>query len=504
MSRRRVSVAANPVLVGAITTLVVVIGVFLAYNANAGLPFIPTFEFNVDTPDAARLVKGNDVREGGFRVGQVAEITPVRGGGAELKIKLDKKAAPVPKDSTIIIRPRSALGLKYLELVRGSSPVALRAGATITASDRAAVVPPEFDDLFNTFDVKTRENIDTNLETFGGGLATRGIALNRAIASLPKLLRDLVPVTRTLSDPNTRLVRFLRELDDAARIVAPLADTFARGFTAGADTFEALSRDPAALKATISESPATLDEGIRSLPAMQPFLRHLAAISGDLRGTAREVRRSVPGLNRALLAGTPALRHLPQLNHDLTTALRALRDFSRSPTTNITLDGLAATFATLNPTLRFLGPQITVCNYWNYWWTFLSDHLSEEDATGTLQRIQVKTAPVQTNGLGAFGATEPANGQGADPVTVATMGDPANLHNQQYGRAVDEQGNADCEAGQRGYPDRVAKNAPANFNIVIDPRTPGDQGPTFTGLSRVPKGETFSAEPGGLAPQVTP
>ena len=35
-------IASNPVLVGAVTILVVVVAVFLSYNANQGLPFVPT------------------------------------------------------------------------------------------------------------------------------------------------------------------------------------------------------------------------------------------------------------------------------------------------------------------------------------------------------------------------------------------------------------------------------------------------------------------------------
>jgi hypothetical protein len=153
--------------------------------------------------------------------------------------------------------------------------------------------------------------------------------------------------------------------------------------------------------------------------------------------------------------------------------------------------------------LRYLGPHVTVCNYWNYWWTLLSDDLAENVASGTLQRVEAKTSPNQKDSMNSFGATAPANGEGADPASEALMGDPVNLHAQPYGRAVDEQGNADCESGQRGYPDRLAAGAPANLHVAIDPRTPGDQGPTFTGLKRVPPGETFSAEPDGTAPNVT-
>jgi len=61
------SLAANPVLIGAATTLVVVVAVFLAYNANTGLPFVPTYRLQAEIPSAANLVKGNDVRIGGTR-----------------------------------------------------------------------------------------------------------------------------------------------------------------------------------------------------------------------------------------------------------------------------------------------------------------------------------------------------------------------------------------------------------------------------------------------------
>ena len=74
--RNRASVVASPVLVGAVTVLVVVVAVFLAYNANSGLPFVPTTQLKVDLSNGANLVPGNEVRVGGFRVGIVKQISP--------------------------------------------------------------------------------------------------------------------------------------------------------------------------------------------------------------------------------------------------------------------------------------------------------------------------------------------------------------------------------------------------------------------------------------------
>ena len=503
-SRRVSAVAANPVLIGAVTVLVIVVAVFLAYNANAGLPFVPTYQVRVETPDASRLVVGNEVREGGFRIGVVTKMDPIElddgTSGAELTLDLDEKVSPIPRDSTIQIRPKSTLGLKYVDVIRGDSRAMLPEGGQIAVGSEA--IPPELDEVFDMFDETTRRDIRTNLDTFGNGFAGRGIDVNRTLAALPALLRDLQPVMRSLSAPGTRLDRFLDELEDAARIVAPVSESFSRGFTAGADVFEAFSRDPQALEETIAESPETLRVGTRSLRAQRPFLRRLAGISDELSGTAREVRVSAPAINDALRVGTQVLPRTPQLNENLTDALDALGDLSRSPTTNLVLGGLQDTMRTLTPTLRWVGPHITVCNYWNYWWTYFADHLSERNSTGTIQRVQAKSAPEQDNQLGSFGASQPANSEGVIAPSTALFGDPVNLHAQFYGAAVDRRGEADCESGQRGYPRRLAKGLPAKFDVAIDPRTPGNQGPTFTGRPRVPEGQTFSAEPSGLAPPV--
>ena len=72
------TLASSPTMVGAITTLIVIVAVFLAYNANNGLPFVPVYRVSVVVPNAARLVPNNEVRIGGTRVGVVESIDAVR------------------------------------------------------------------------------------------------------------------------------------------------------------------------------------------------------------------------------------------------------------------------------------------------------------------------------------------------------------------------------------------------------------------------------------------
>src|SRR5262249_17979231 len=161
--------------------------VFLAYNANNGLPFVPTYRVSAEICDAARLGPNNEVRIGGNRVGVIESIdtvpappnsgrttaeSPSSPPGATLNLKLAKSAAPIRAASTIRVRYRSSFGLKYLEIPRGTSPTGLPAAATLPLSQAQQQV--EFDDVYNTFDTATRENSQRVLQGFGDAFTARG------------------------------------------------------------------------------------------------------------------------------------------------------------------------------------------------------------------------------------------------------------------------------------------------------------------------------------------
>ena len=78
MRKAGAGIASNPVLVGGVTILVVIVAVFLSYNANQGLPFVPTTSLKVRVPNGANLVTGNEIRSGGSRVGVIEDMKPVR------------------------------------------------------------------------------------------------------------------------------------------------------------------------------------------------------------------------------------------------------------------------------------------------------------------------------------------------------------------------------------------------------------------------------------------
>ena len=513
MRPARGSIFGNPVLIGATTVLIVLVAVFLSYTANNGLPFVPTRELKVDFANGNELVKGNEVREGGFRIGIVSSMKPVQlpGGavGAEATLKLDRSAGAFPMDSVATIRPKSALGLEYLELHRGQSFRVLPDGATLPISQ--TVQPVELDQVFNTFDQPTRVAARTDLLEFGNAFVGRGGDLNATIQRLPDTFKYLTPVATNLASPQTDLENFFKQLDITAGTIAPVSPTFAHLFTTMANTFAAIDRDPAALQATISKSPPTEQVGTASLRAQIPFLLDTAELGRQLTPATIALRQTLPTLNSALVIGTRVTRRTPVLYSNLQQAMDALKNLAQSPTTNAALRGLTATVTTLQPQLRFLGPWITVCNDWSWFWTFAGESQTGAGVNGTVLRTELNQSNSANNSMSSQGAAVPANGD-----TNGTPGSTLEyLHNQPYYAAVTNSGAADCEAGQRGYINR-SPHAPPGYNIATDPHNEVGYpaGPTYAyrdnngghghGPTHVPAGETFTRDPGGLGVQLDP
>jgi hypothetical protein len=117
------------------------------------------------------------------------------------------------------------------------------------------------------------------------------------------------------------------------------------------------------------------------------------------------------------------------------------------------------------------------------------------------QRALLNSTNHQTNNVSSQGATAPANGYlPGDPPPAS---DAEYSHGPAYAPAINSNGTADCEIGQRGYQLKQNVNDPKNRPFVTDGYTPGNQGTTWAGRPRVPAGETFSRTAQG-GPQLLP
>ncbi|MFL5843946.1 MAG: MlaD family protein [Solirubrobacteraceae bacterium] len=460
--RRNASIAANPVLIGAATTLIIIVAVFLAYNANNGLPFVPSYSLKVNVPSAAQLVRGNEVRVGGSRVGVIDEIVPVRQSDgsitAQLTLKLDTTIKPLPDDSTVLVRPRSALGLKYVEITKGTSKNGYEDGAIVPLK-QATPEPVEFDELLGMFDDETRKASRVNLREFGNALAGRGMDLNRAIEAFNPLLRNLTPVMSNLSNPQTRLVQFVQALEQTAAEVAPVAETQADLLGNLDTTFGAIDRVRADYQKSIENAPGALDAAIESFPPQRPFLLNSEGLFRELAPGIRALRTAAPDLADAFELGTGSLRRSVAFNKRLEPTFEALQEFAEDPLVSLGVRDLTNLAGILRPTIAKLTPVQTKCNYFSLWFRNVSSLLSEGDANGTSQRFIIVAAPQGPNNEGGP-SSAPANGPSVDNY----------LHTNPYPNTASPGQEQECESANEEYLDgqTVIGNVPGNQGTQHD------------------------------------
>jgi virulence factor Mce-like protein len=379
----------NPILVGAMTILVVAVAVYLSYIAENGLPFIPTYNVSVDVPNSAELVKNADVRIGGARVGQVLTITPEPAGTdrgykqpfARLSLSLQTSLKPLPYDTQYQVRLASVLGGKYVEIIPGrdkNTPQtpALPDGGTfkLGTSVNHDIPIVDLDTAFKTFGPQTQQGLRNATAEVGNALAGRGTQFNDTIYSLHQLIGPLESLLRLFASPSTHLAQFISGTAATTGALAPVAPTISALLSDGAVTFQALNDSK--LGETIDQLPGTESIGTTVLTNAQPVLADAATVVQDLKPGAALLPAAAQDLDQIIRAATPVYKLAPQLAGNLQTALVQVDKLASNPaaieTFNVLGDNDLATlgasaFAGLGAILESAAPAQLACNTEGSW-----------------------------------------------------------------------------------------------------------------------------------------
>ncbi len=476
MNRRRSnSLAGSPLLIGAVTTLIVVVAVFLSYNANNGLPFTPTYDIKVQLPEASGLQKGNQVRIGGERVGVISGLSPYQDPKtgrvtAIISLKLEKAVEPLPADTTAIVQSVSTIGLKYLALERGHSERKLKAGETIPVSQTRE--PVDIDQFFDMFDEKTRKANQVNLTSFGNGFAGRGIGLNETISTLRPLVTNAIPVLHNLASPKTGFGQLFVALDRLAKEVAPVANENAALYTNLNTFFTAWASVAPSLEQTIAGAPPALRQATHSFPATAEFVNKSADFMRLLRPSAKILTTVAAPLGHAFEVGAVNLRSATALNGEVAEATEAFAKFGKNPLVIAGIEDATHTLGLANPLFAGLAPAQTTCNYVTLTFRNLASLLSQSIGVGTLARAAPVLAPTGPNNEG-FPSSAYANGPSTEPPTAGSPGpgpDNNHLHVNPYPNVAGPGQSKECEAGNEPYKvgEAVIGNVPGNVGTKTE------------------------------------
>lgn len=431
--------AMSPVLLGSITVLIIVITTFLAYNANSGLPWVPSKLLTVEVKNAANIVPGNEVRIGGTRVGIVSKTRakqyPDGRTTALIDLKLDQTIKPIPDDTTVLIRARSLLGLKYVQLTPGDSKKDFEWGDTVPLAN-ATPDPVEIDQLLNTFDEPTRVGIVEAVTNFGDALAGRGTIIGKLIDDSGPLIDNITPVAKILADDQEGLVPFLNALTRFTTELAGSGESLGGLFRGLDRTTGALARADGALDETLRIAPDALNSTARSLAVTRASVQPHIRFARTLVPSFENIRQGSSDLASATRAGVRGLGGTPRFARDLTSVLNQLDAVSKSTVVARGLDGVTQFTASAAPLVTSLSQAQRVCHYPSILFRNLASATFDGDQLGNWVRAVPYLPPYTNNGEGTI-ATSPLNGvsnlpEGAFVSTADRLGNQKRLKNNAF------------------------------------------------------------------------
>ncbi|MGE4425244.1 MAG: MlaD family protein [Solirubrobacteraceae bacterium] len=298
----------------------------IGYRAADTVPGRSYYNIKAEFDAADNLSNHYEVRIGGERAGQVLKPR-VHNGKALVDVRLDAKYKPLRSDSKTRIRLRSAVGVRYLEIIPGKEGEPLPEGGTIPSTN--AIAPVALDQALSTFDPETRQETQRLLRELGGGATDSGDDINRSLKDLPPFLSKTQSVARSINARPDSMRGFVRGTASAADAFDPIRQTLAAMFGPTSSALKALSDAEDGLGSTFDETAPTMAQLNVDLP---------------------KVDRLVTAVDRLAVAGRPALRAMPAALRETNRLMKT----SRRPLKAVTGTLQKAT-ASVDPTLGTLG-----------------------------------------------------------------------------------------------------------------------------------------------------
>jgi virulence factor Mce-like protein len=271
----------------------------VALNMGLRGPWSNEFALNAEFASANGLVPQAEVRVSGVHVGTVLSIGDSRDGGALVHMAL-QPGIRLRQDTRAVIRPKTLLGEKFVELVRPqtSDQAYLPSGATIPKAQTGQAI--EIDDILNAMDAPTRQAMSESFRQLGIAFDGRQQDVSAALPGLDSTMANLRPLARVGESRQQELDRILTNLNTIMQALADeqaqlghlvdsgatvmtgiaardqaLAGTVRNGAAVFGSLDQAFSGVTPADRASLQKSPSTIAAGQRTLGLTNPQVDQL-------------------------------------------------------------------------------------------------------------------------------------------------------------------------------------------------------------------------------------
>jgi phospholipid/cholesterol/gamma-HCH transport system substrate-binding protein len=303
----------------------------------AWFPVVGTdfYEVEAELPTGQAVVpgQGQTVNIAGVRVGDVGDVK-LEDGRAVVQMKLNEEYAPIYRDATVLLRPKTGLKDMILALDPGT-----RAAGELDEGGRVGVgnTLPDVssDQVLSMLDADTRAYLRILLNA--GGAALRGEPGGPEGQTAPQDLRETFKrfeptardgrrFTRLLAQRRENLERVIHNYQELMTELAARDDQLAALIDSSNANFEAFAQEEAALREALQLFPGALAQTETTLRDVGTLASELGPTLEGLRPFARDLAPSLRRQRPFLRETTPIIRdQIRPFARDVQPAVRSLR-----------------------------------------------------------------------------------------------------------------------------------------------------------------------------------
>lgn len=315
----------------------------------AWVPVIGTDFYTVSAEfESAQAVtpgQGQTINIAGVPIGEIGKVS-LDDGKAIVEMKLRRQYAPVYKNATILLRPKTALNDMFLELNRGTASAGeIPEGGRVPLEN--VKVNVSFDEILSTFDADSRDYLQLLFNGAREGLDGNGKELADAFRRFEPTARDGAKVARALEKRRKNIKRSIHNLGLLSTELGDNKVLIERFIDSSNVTFTAFASESAAIKQMIQKAPDALGATADAMEEIEVAANDAGPAFKNLQGFAENFGEAMRGLRPFFRDQTvvtrdrfrpfaveaqPLLRQLSPASKDLAEmtpdAARALKSFN--------------------------------------------------------------------------------------------------------------------------------------------------------------------------------
>jgi phospholipid/cholesterol/gamma-HCH transport system substrate-binding protein len=305
--------------VAIIVLFVIAIGVggFILANQRLYLPgwvpFVGTSFYTVNaefsTAQAVVPGQGQTVNIAGVPIGNIGKVS-LKNGVAVVQMRIKKKHAPVYKNATLLLRPKTGLKDMYVEMDPGTQRAgAIPDGGTIPVSNTLPDV--NLDEILSNLDGDTRAYLQILINAGGEAFGSKGYSsdLRETFKRFEPTARSGDRITRLLAQRRVNLRHVIHNFQLITSALATRDHQLTQFVDSSNANFKAIADVDQKLQETLSLLPGTLDTANTTLAKADKLARELGPTFQALRPGARALGPSLAQTRPFLRQTTPVIQN---------------------------------------------------------------------------------------------------------------------------------------------------------------------------------------------------